>query len=274
MFPTPQELLDVLRRPQALHAALVHAPIILAMIGALLCALVLATRGRNATLRTAASACLAIVLVSALAAASAGERTFAEIGDPSIAARQAAATHRWMAERVWMFAVTALAASALAWAKRPGLAQAGRVVAAAASGLLAAWVGLTAHHGGTLVYQHGIGVPHARPPLTNPPAVEQPDDPRVALFESDVRPLLARNCMGCHGPEGYTASGLSLTSPAGFLKGGTRGPAVVPGDPGTSLLLRAVRGDGMPRMPYNQPALSKDEIETLQRWIRDGAVWR
>ena len=273
-----RDILEVLGHPPSLHAATVHAPIILAMIGAVLCALVAATRGRNATLRVGACVCLAMVVASALAAASAGERAFALMGDASVAARETAATHRWMAEKVWVLAVVALGASALAWARRPSLAMFGRLAAAGVSGLLAAWVGLTAHHGGTLVYRHGVGVPSERAARAGDSRGAAPEDvsadPRVVFFESGVRPLLTRNCMGCHGPEGFAASGLSLSSPAGYLKGGRRGAAVVPGNPEASLLLKAVRGDSLPRMPYNQAALEPAEIAALERWVREGAVWR
>lgn len=271
---TPQEVLDVLSHPQALHAALVHAPVVLAMIGALLCMLVLATRGRHAWLRNGACICLALVLVSALGAARAGQSAFGLMGDVSLAARETAAMHRWMGERVWILALLALGAALLARSTRPRAAMIGRIGAAAASGTLGAWVILTAHHGGTLVYKHGVGVPQpiAVQPTQTPEAL--PNDPRVVFFASEVRPLLTGKCMGCHGPDAYAASALSLTSPAGFLKGGTRGPAVVPGSPEMSLLIHAVRAENMPRMPFNQPALTNDQIEILKRWIREGAVWR
>lgn len=270
---TPQEVFKVLSHPPALHAALVHAPIMLSMIGALLCALVLATRGRNLTLQVSAGVCLATALVSALAAANAGENAFALMGDAPDIARQNAETHRWMAEKVWLLAGITLITWGLSWAKPARLSLAGRIGAAASSGVLAAWVGLTAHHGGTLVYQHGIGVQPQTPAPGGSSRGDPPEDPRIAFFESDVRPLLTQHCMSCHGPDQFAASGLSLTSPAGLLTGGKRGPAVDPGNPAGSLLLNAVKGQSMPRMPYNQAPLSAEQIAVLEKWIRQGAVW-
>ena len=72
---------------------------------------------------------------------------------------------------------------------------------------------------------------------------------RADDFERHVRPMLVAHCLKCHG-DAKPKGGLSLTSRAALLKGGDSGPAVVPGDPERSLLVRAVRylDDGT-RMP-------------------------
>jgi Planctomycete cytochrome C. len=56
------------------------------------------------------------------------------------------------------------------------------------------------------------------------------------------------------------------------LKGGSRGPAVVPGDPEKSVLIHAVRQEGDLKMPPGR-RLSPREIATLRQWIERGAVW-
>ena len=92
------------------------------------------------------------------------------------------------------------------------------------------------------------------------------------FFESKVRPVLANRCYSCHAltPQ----SGLAVNSRAALLKGGQRGPAVVPGKPDESLLLTAVRhGDPKLQMPFNQPKLSAAEIADLASWISAGAPW-
>ncbi len=58
-------------------------------------------------------------------------------------------------------------------------------------------------------------------------------------FESKVRPILANNCFGCHSTSAL--GGLRLDTSEGMLKGGTRGPSLVPGDPETSLLIKAIK---------------------------------
>ncbi len=52
--------------------------------------------------------------------------------------------------------------------------------------------------------------------------------------------LLATRCGSCHGA-GRT-SGLDLRTREARLRGGARGPVIVPGDPDRSLLLRFVTG--------------------------------
>src|SRR5687767_1400015 len=65
----------------------------------------------------------------------------------------------------------------------------------------------------------------------------------------DIKPLLATRCSPCHGALKQKA-GLRLDTAASIRKGGDGGPAIVPGQPGESLLIEAVTGEGsMGRMP-------------------------
>src|SRR5262245_22251036 len=73
------------------------------------------------------------------------------------------------------------------------------------------------------------------------PAQAQPQAERE-FFEKRVRPLLVENCHSCHSAAAKKQrGGLHLDSRAAILKGGDTGPAVVPGKPEASLLLRAIR---------------------------------
>ncbi len=91
------------------------------------------------------------------------------------------------------------------------------------------------------------------------------------FFEMKVRPLLASKCYACHTKT--EMGGLRLDSRDAILKGGSRGPALVPGDPEHSLLLSAVRRTRSDfKMPPSEP-LSKDEIAALEQWIASGADW-
>ncbi len=92
-------------------------------------------------------------------------------------------------------------------------------------------------------------------------------------FEREVRPLLAEKCMSCHSStlEAPKAN-LKLDRRELMLAGGDSGAAIEPGKPQDSLLMMAVRGDGLSRMPPDRP-LSKPEIATLERWIELGAPW-
>ena len=90
-------------------------------------------------------------------------------------------------------------------------------------------------------------------------------------FDRDIQPLLAAKCLGCHNERLRTA-GLALESRDTALQGGGRGAAIVPGEPGESLLLSAVRHDGELAMPPGGK-LGDSEIQLLSEWIRDGAKW-
>jgi len=90
------------------------------------------------------------------------------------------------------------------------------------------------------------------------------------FFESKIRPLLVQRCEKCHGVQ-KQKSGLRLDSRADLRKGGERGPVLVPGKPGASLLIKAVRyGDPDLRMPPGGK-LAANEIADLEEWVRRGA---
>ncbi len=94
----------------------------------------------------------------------------------------------------------------------------------------------------------------------------------VVNFETRVRPVLADRCFQCHGPEKQWA-GLRLDSRAAILKGGENGPAIVPGNPDASLLIRAVRHDDPDlQMPQGEK-LTLLEIDALTQWVQSGAVF-
>jgi WD40 repeat protein/mono/diheme cytochrome c family protein len=79
----------------------------------------------------------------------------------------------------------------------------------------------------------------------------------------DVRPLLQRQCQGCHQPN-LKSSGLDLTSYEGLKAGGKRGA-----DPG--LILKYVTGEMKPQMPLGQTPLAAADIEVIRNWIAAGA---
>src|SRR5205823_2665936 len=93
----------------------------------------------------------------------------------------------------------------------------------------------------------------------------------VKFFEERVRPVLADRCFPCHGPE-KQKGGLRLDSSAALLKGGGRGPAVVPGKPDESLLVSAVRHGEALKMPP-KAKLPPQEVADLAAWVKTGAPW-
>jgi len=98
----------------------------------------------------------------------------------------------------------------------------------------------------------------------------RPDVAATEFFEREVRPVLASRCYSCHGPQQQFSS-LRVDSRDALLKGGNRGPALVPGDAGLSLLARAVRHDGL-KMPSGGK-LPPEQVAALEKWIGMGAPW-
>ena len=96
------------------------------------------------------------------------------------------------------------------------------------------------------------------------------NDP-AASFSTDIRPILQRSCQGCHQPASKM-SGLDLTTYAGLMAGGAKGPAVVAGDPTSSLVIAYVAGERQPRMPMGQEPLPSDQIVRLREWVAAGAI--
>ncbi len=91
------------------------------------------------------------------------------------------------------------------------------------------------------------------------------------FFESKIRPILANNCYSCHTTS--QLGGLRLDSADAMLKGGSRGPAIKPGDPDASLLITAVRqSDAKLKMPVGAK-LKDSEIADLVAWVKTGAAW-
>lgn len=96
-------------------------------------------------------------------------------------------------------------------------------------------------------------------------------DEQAEYFHQMVEPILREHCYDCHSHAAdQMESGLALDWKSGWSKGGDRGPAIVPGKPEQSLLIRAVQhGDPDLMMPENK--LDAADIEILVEWVRRGA---
>jgi len=97
-----------------------------------------------------------------------------------------------------------------------------------------------------------------------------PNDPAIS-FSRNVAPILARNCLSCHGPT-QKMSQYDLSTRAAALKGGQKGPAIIPGNATKSALYRRLTGRQQPVMPLGGK-LSDTEIAILKKWIDAGAPW-
>lgn len=97
---------------------------------------------------------------------------------------------------------------------------------------------------------------------------------RTVDFSADVKPILNNKCISCHG--GVKAKGgfSVLFRDEALAKTESGKPAIIPGDPGASEMIRRITiNDPEERMPYKHEPLSKEEIKILKQWIKQGAKW-
>jgi len=294
-MPDFGSILDALNNPSQRHAAMVHWPIVLAMLMIPL-TFVAAILPTNKSIRTIAITAAGVLTLSGLFAMYSGED--AEEAIPAILTPDVydeINVHEEMAERVWQFGAGLVLLLAIGALKSPAMRYGGGWLAVIVSLACAGWTAQTAHHGGTLVYAYGVGTPNpaacyelpgersdgrdhaAEHAASASGQAAASSDPEAAFFAEHVLPILTQNCISCHNPAKIARSGqLDQTTLDGLLKGGWSGPAIVPGKPEESLLIKRVRGDDpaedtMPPPP--NPKLNEEQIKALEQWIRDGAVW-
>jgi len=105
------------------------------------------------------------------------------------------------------------------------------------------------------------------------PGIAAPPAPAAdtAFFETRIRPVLAAHCLECHSAESpEPGGGLLLDRAAGWQAGGDSGPAIVPGDSGSSLLLAALRYESLEMPPSGR--LPARVIDDFKEWIDRGAA--
>ncbi len=96
---------------------------------------------------------------------------------------------------------------------------------------------------------------------------------KAAVSGQEVLPVLRQKCFQCHG-EALQMAKLDLRTAEAALKGGDKGPAIVPGNAQASRLYRRVAGLEQPVMPMAPlPALPPHEVALLKDWIDQGAHW-
>jgi len=92
------------------------------------------------------------------------------------------------------------------------------------------------------------------------------------LFGEKVRPVLEKQCLNCHGGK-FKQAGLSLVSRETLLRGSDNGVVVVAGDAVNSLLVKKIRHEHEPGMPYKAPKLGEEVIEQVVAWVNAGAPY-
>ena len=101
-------------------------------------------------------------------------------------------------------------------------------------------------------------------------AADEPTPEQEKFFETKIRPVMVRECYGCHSAQvGQTRGGLWLDTRDGLLSGGDSGPAVTPGDLEASLLWNAINHKDYSMPPGKK--LPPQVIADFRKWIEMGA---
>ena len=102
----------------------------------------------------------------------------------------------------------------------------------------------------------------------------EPNPQALNLFEQKIRPALVEHCYKCHSDDAAKnkklRGGLLLDSKAGWATGGDSGPAIVPGKPKESLLMKSLHYTDDLQMPPTGK-LSDALIKDFESWILAGA---
>ncbi len=99
----------------------------------------------------------------------------------------------------------------------------------------------------------------------------RPEPGNESFFRTQVQPILKARCLKCHGGEAKIKGNFRLDSREGILRGGDLGPAVTLDRPEESLLLQAIRYEGLEMPPSGK--LPAAEVDVLTRWVKEGLVW-
>ncbi|MGH9627059.1 MAG: SUMF1/EgtB/PvdO family nonheme iron enzyme [Bryobacteraceae bacterium] len=93
-------------------------------------------------------------------------------------------------------------------------------------------------------------------------------------FQKDIQPVLESSCISCHGSK-QALGGLRLDTREALLKGGSKGPAVVPGQPDKSSFYTTLEmpSNRAGAMPPGGPQLSVEQRQAIRQWIAAGASW-
>jgi mono/diheme cytochrome c family protein len=121
----------------------------------------------------------------------------------------------------------------------------------------------------------GLGLASIRSSAAAPLEASQaaPERHAAGLFLDRVEPLLRSTCAECHNDK-RAEGGLRTLTREALLSGGDSGPALVPGRPDDSLIVRAIRrhDDEISAMPPDE-TLAADLVAAVETWVAAGAPW-
>ena len=87
---------------------------------------------------------------------------------------------------------------------------------------------------------------------------------------ADVSAIFKERCVMCHSKVAGASKGLRLDEYDAVLAGSERGTVLVPGNAVGSELVRRLRGETTPRMPFLSRPLPDDQIALIESWIAAG----
>ncbi len=102
--------------------------------------------------------------------------------------------------------------------------------------------------------------------------------PATVHFNREIRPILAENCFACHGfdPK-HREAGLRLDTFEGATHNNDGTRAIIPGDPANSELIKRLltsdKDEVMPPPKAHKAPLTPTQLDTLKRWIQQGAPY-
>lgn len=119
----------------------------------------------------------------------------------------------------------------------------------------------------------GLGIAYLIPAHAERAFTKEAAKEQLAFYRQHIEPVLTGTCFECHSHQSGESSGkLMVDSLPGLLAGGTRGPALVPGEPDKGWLMRAISyEDAKLQMPPDNP-LPKETLARFREWIAAGAV--
>jgi uncharacterized membrane protein len=243
-----------------LHPALVHFPIALLAVAALLEGIQVLRRAATlspATRLLCIPAALAAVTSSALG-------LLFKLQESTEGAL--VALHGWVALSATIMSVIAAIAITLG-STRPRAVWSGRAALAVGTPLVLG----AGFLGGELVF----GPSHLFEPFVAKPSPCSVKESAGAVvdFEREIAPILSKSCLKCHGPAKQKGH-FRLDYQEDALRGGEDGPAIVPGHRSRSpLYTLLIEKNAASRMPQKSSPLRPEEIELIGRWIEEGAHW-
>ncbi len=106
--------------------------------------------------------------------------------------------------------------------------------------------------------------PSQPPPPKDIPLIVQPS------FRRDIQPILDEFCIKCHSPADAHGE-LRLDSYQDLIQGSYSGSMVNLETPEDSMLLRVLKHQEPPEMPFHGEPLTPNRITAIENWVRSGA---